>query len=156
MDLIPAAREEEAVRELRTEIEIQASPEKVWGILTDLASYTDWNPFIHRAVGTIALDEQITMYYGTPGTKEGTLHCTVRACVPNQELRWSWRILVPALYTGEHSFVIEPLGAGRVRFVDREVFSGLLSPLFAGQIDTSSRRGFEAMDQALKARAETI
>jgi len=143
------------VKELRTEVEIQASPEKVWGILTDLASYPDWNPFIHRAAGTAALGEQITINYGTPGTKEGTLHCTVRTCDPNRELRWKWQILFPALYTGEHSFVIEPLGADRVRLIDCEVFSGLLTPFFAAQINTSSRRGFEAMNQALKARAET-
>lgn len=41
------------MKELRTEIEIKAPPEKVWEILTDLARYPEWNPFFHHAVGTL-------------------------------------------------------------------------------------------------------
>jgi hypothetical protein len=46
------------------------------------------------------------------------------------------------------------LGPNRVRFVDKEIFSGLLIPLQARDIDTNSRRDFEAMDKALKSRVE--
>jgi len=42
----------------------------------------------------------------------------------------------------------------QTRFVDKEIFNGLLIPLQAKDIDTNSRRDFEAMDKALKARAE--
>jgi hypothetical protein len=46
------------------------------------------------------------------------------------------------------------LGAGRVRFVQEERFSGLLVPLLAKGLDTHTLPGFEAMNRALKARAE--
>ena len=39
------------MKELLTEIVIDASPEKVWKTLTDLDKYPDWNPFICHAVG---------------------------------------------------------------------------------------------------------
>jgi uncharacterized protein YndB with AHSA1/START domain len=32
------------MRELRDEIEIEATPERVWEILTDFAAYPEWNP----------------------------------------------------------------------------------------------------------------
>jgi hypothetical protein len=41
-----------------------------------------------------------------------------------------------------------------VRFIDIEVFTGLLIPFQSKDIDTNSRRVFEAMDRALKQRAE--
>lgn len=82
------------------------------------------------------------------------LHCTVTKVEPNHELRWKYLVMLPVLFQGEHSMIIEPLGEDRVRFVDREVFNGLLVPLQAKDIDTNSKRGFEAMDQALKVRAE--
>ena len=33
-------------KEIRGEIEIMASPQKVWKALTDFEAFTDWNPFI--------------------------------------------------------------------------------------------------------------
>jgi hypothetical protein len=79
---------------------------------------------------------------------------TVLRAEPNRELRWLGRLWLPRLFDGEHVFVIEPLDETRVRFVQREEFNGLLVPLFARSLDTDTRRGFEEMNQALKARAE--
>ena len=142
------------MKELRTEIEIRAAPEKVWQILTDLDKWTEWNPFIHHAVGKAKVGEKVDITFKSV-SKEMTLHCTVLKVEPNRELRWKYHVLLPGLFQGEHSFTIEKMDANRVRFIDREVFNGLLVPLQAKDIDTNSRQGFEAMDKSLKARVET-
>lgn len=142
------------MKELRTEIEIQASPEKVWQVLTDLDRYPEWNPFIHHAIGKAGVGGKVDITFKS-GSKEMTLRCTVIKAEPNKELRWRYHVGLPFLFQGEHSFVIEPVGENRVRFIDREVFTGLLVPLQAKDIDTNSRHGFEKMDQALKERAES-
>jgi len=141
------------MKELRTEIEIQASPEKVWKNLTNLDEYPQWNPFIHHAMGTSKVGEKVDITFRS-GSKEMTLHCTIIKVEPNRELRWKYHVILPALFSGEHSFVIEPIDNNRVRFIDCEIFNGLLVSSQAKDIDTNSRRGFEAMDKALKARAE--
>lgn len=141
------------MKELRTEIEIQASPETVWQILTDLAKYPEWNPLITHAIGKAEVGVRVDITIPS-GSKEMILHCTVIKAEPNRELRWRYHVILPGLFRGEHSFSIEPMGTNRVRFVDREVFNGLLVPLQAKDIDTNSKRGFEEMDKALKARAE--
>jgi hypothetical protein len=141
------------VKELRTEIEIQASPEKAWKILTDLAKWPEWNPFIHHAIGKAEVGEPVDIDF-QPDSKGLKLHCTVVKAKPNRELYWKYHVILPGLFRGEHSFTIEPMGADRVRFIDREIFNGLLVPLQAKDIDTNSRRGFEEMDKALKAKAE--
>ncbi|MBI5565800.1 MAG: SRPBCC domain-containing protein [Chloroflexi bacterium] len=142
------------MKELRTEIEIQASPEQVWQVLTDLNKYPEWNPFIHHASGQARAGDKVDITFRS-GSKEMTLHCTVIKAAPNRELRWKYHVILPAFFQGEHSFLIEPTGDNSVRFIDRETFTGLLIPLQASDIDTHSRRGFEEMDKALKARAET-
>ena len=38
--------------ELRTFVDIHATPERLWHVLTDLPAYAEWNPFITRAEGT--------------------------------------------------------------------------------------------------------
>lgn len=141
------------MKELRTEIEIQATPEKVWQILTDLSRYPEWNPFISPAIGKTEVGEMVDITVPS-GAKKMILHCKVIKAEPNRELCWKYHVLLPGLFGGEHSFTIEPTEANRVRFIDREIFSGLLVPLQAKDIDTKSKRGFEAMDQVLKARAE--
>ena len=141
------------MKELRTEIEIQASPERVWQILTDLAKYPEWNSLITRAIGKAEVGARVDITVPS-GSKEMILHCTVVKAEPNRELCWKYHVILPGLFRGEHSFSIEPTGANQVHFIDREIFDGLLVPLQAKDIDTNSRRGFEGMDRALKARAE--
>lgn len=141
------------MKELRTEIEIQASPERVWQILTDLDGYPGWNPFLFQAIGKAWVGEKVAITYRS-GSKEMTLHCTVIRVEPNKELCWKYHVILPALFSGEHTFSIEPIGDNQIRFVDREIFNGLLVSSQARDIDTNSKQGFEAMDQALKARAE--
>jgi hypothetical protein len=141
------------MRQLCTEIVIQAPAERVWRILADLDRYPEWNPLIRRAIGKAEVGGKVDIAVRS-ASKEMTLHCTVIRADPKRELCWQYHVLHPGLFRGEHSFTIEPVDTDRVRFVDREVFHGLLVPLQAKDIDTNSRRGFEAMDQALKARAE--
>ena len=143
------------MKELRTEIEIHASPEKVWQILTDLDKYPEWNPFIHHAIGKAKTGEKVNITFRS-GSKDMTLHCKVLNVEPNKELCWQYHVLLPGLFSGEHHFIIESMGINDVRFIDCEIFSGLLVPLQAKDIDTNSRRGFEEMDKALKARAERL
>lgn len=39
------------MRELNSEIEIRASAERVWQLLTDFDRYPQWNPFIRSVSG---------------------------------------------------------------------------------------------------------
>ncbi len=79
---------------------------------------------------------------------------TVLACETNRELRWLGRLGIPGLFEGEHSFTLEPIDTGRTRLIQREVFTGVLVPLFARSLDGGTKKGFEAMNLALKERAE--
>jgi hypothetical protein len=62
--------------------------------------------------------------------------------------------LIPGLFTGEHSLVVEALDKRGVRFDQREKFTGLLVPFMAKTSTGIQRAGFEAMNRALKERAE--
>jgi hypothetical protein len=142
------------MRELYSEIEIAASAERVWRLLTDFASYPEWNPFIRRISGEPTTGERLEVRIEPPGGRGMTFRPTVLNAEDNRELRWLGHLLVPGLFDGEHSLVIQPLGENRVRFVQREAFRGLLVPLFARSLNNNTQRGFEEMNRALKGRAE--
>jgi uncharacterized protein YndB with AHSA1/START domain len=43
----------QAMRELRREIDIDAPPPAVWAVLTDIRSYSEWNPFMPHLAGEL-------------------------------------------------------------------------------------------------------
>ena len=142
------------MKELHSEIEIKASAERVWRLLTDFASYPEWNPFIRQISGEPITGERLEVRIEPPGGRGMTFRPTVLNAEDNRELRWLGHLLVPGLFDGEHSLTIQPLEENRVRFVQREGFKGLLVPLFARSLENNTQRGFEEMNRALKERAE--
>ena len=139
---------------LLTSISITAPPNRVWHLLTDFAGYPQWNPFIRRAIGEPMEGAQLEVYFQPSGARGMTFRPCVLKAEQNRELRWLGHFLIPGLFDGEHIFIIEPLEGGSVRFVQREIFTGLLVPLFMRWLEKDTRRGFEEMNRALKLRAE--
>ena len=140
---------------IETSIIIAAPPARVWGVLTDFARFPEWNPFVRSIKGDLAVGSRLDVQIAPQGKKGMRFRPTVRAANANQELRWLGSLLVPGLFDGEHYFVLEPQGSGTTRFVHGERFSGILVGLImsAGMLD-ATRQGFEAMNTALKQRAE--
>ena len=77
------------------------------------------------------MGERLEVNIQPSGASGMTFRPTVLKVEPNRELRWLGHLLISGLFDGEHIFTIEPLGQSRVRFTQREVFTGLLVPLFA-------------------------
>lgn len=143
-----------AIHHLHTEIDIEASAERIWTILVDFASYPQWNPFIRSAVGEPRQGARLRIAVQPSGGKVMRFSPEVLAADPGRELRWVGRFLFPGVFDGEHCFCIEPLSEGKVRFRQSERFSGFLVGLFRTSLDRDTRRGFEEMNHALKLRAE--
>lgn len=141
--------------QLSTEIEIAASAERVWAVLTDFASYPSWNPLIVSLEGALALQARLVARMRPPGSaRTMTFKPHVTALDPNQRFAWFGTLPIPGLFAGEHSFVLTALGPARTRLQHGEQFRGLLVPLLRKSLDGATRAGFVAMNEALKARAE--
>ena len=150
-----ATRTKTYTGKIHTEIEIDASAEKVWRVLTDFAAYPEWNPFVRHVEGEVSVGARLHVYIQPSGGKGMLFRPTVLVAEPNRELRWLGHLWFPGIFDGEHSFSIEPLVEGRVRFVQRERFKGLLVPFLSKMLDGDTRRGFKEMNRALKLRAES-
>ena len=145
------------MKRIITEIEINASPERVWQVLTDFSALSQWNPFLRSAEGKLQVGERLKLYIKGSKGMGMKFKPTVLKADPNVELRWIGRLLIPGIFDGEHYFTMEPVGDGRTLFVQSENFSGLLVPLFAIMgVIKNTRFGFEEMNAALKLRAESL
>ena len=142
------------MKELYSEIEIEATDEQVWQILTNFADFPQWNPFLRRASGEIEVGAKLEVELQPPDGSAMTFKPTLLKVEPNRELRWLGHLIMPGLFDGEHIFTIEPLDTNQVKFVQREEFRGILAALMLRFIGENTRHGFEAMNQALKDEAE--
>jgi hypothetical protein len=142
-------------REIETSIVINAPPSRVWQVLTNFSGFRAWNPFIRSASGPVKEGARLSVEIKPPGKRGMRFRPTVLAVRPEEELRWQGSLLIPGLFNGEHYFLLRPEASASTRFVHGEKFSGFLVRPFArrGMLE-ATREGFEAMNIALKERAE--
>lgn len=142
------------MREVHSEIEINASPEQVWQVLTDFERYNEWNPYIVQASATLAAGQDIRMTLKLYDGKEKSTKRMLTIVKPNQELRWQGFTYFGGLIDREQNFKIEEIETNKVRFSQREQFQGLIVPFIWKNTSVSTRAGFDAMNKALKERVE--
>lgn len=142
--------------EVHTEIDSAAPPERVGAILMDFATYPQWNPFIKAIVGPLQPGAWLAITIQPAGSKPMRFAAKLLAVTPRCELRWRGRLFVPCVLDGEHRLAITPRPDGTTRFSQGERFSGLLVGLMRSGLTRDTQCGFEAMNEALKARAESV
>jgi len=152
LPVLPAPPTGHLAAAVYSQIEIDAPSHRVWDTLVDFDAYPDWNPFIRKIGGAARPGGRLSVAIRPPGRRPMTFRPLVLRAQPHRELRWRGRLLLPALFDGEHIFSIAPLTAARVRFSQRERLSGLLVPLLRPTLLEATRRGFEEMNRALARR----
>lgn len=139
---------------LEHEITITASAERIWAVLTDFASYAQWNPFILQAQGEARVGTDIVLTMQAPGHGVTRVRSKIVVVTPRRELRWRGHLFLPGVFDVEHVFQIEPMDAKLVRLRQYEQIHGVLVP-FVRSILQDSEKGFAAMNEALKMRTES-
>jgi hypothetical protein len=125
----------------------------VWAALLDFEAYPHWNPFITTISGPPVVGGRITVRIEPEGARAMTFKPAVTVCDAAKRLQWHGRLLFPGIFDGLHTFEIEEIGDGSVRFHQSERFMGLAVPLFTA-LFPATLRGFVAMNEALKRLVE--
>ncbi len=140
--------------EIHASVDVASTPEVVWAVLTDFARFRSWNPFIRQAHGTVRVGAVVRVRVRSSIGMPLVFQAKVVHCYPARELRWRGHVVADWLARGEHAFTIESIDRGHVRFAQHEIFTGILPWLAGRLLVRETQRGFEAMNAALKARAE--
>ncbi|MBK9737466.1 MAG: SRPBCC domain-containing protein [Saprospiraceae bacterium] len=141
-------------KEIRAEIVVNATPEKIWSILTNFDNYPNWNPFIKSIKGDVKIGNKITARIEPPEASGMTFKPKVLTFETNKEFSWLGHLLFKGLFDGAHKFELNDNGNGTTTFIQSEKFDGILLPLFKNMLENNTKRGFEAMNKKLKELAE--
>jgi hypothetical protein len=144
--------------EVSTSIEIAASPENVWAVLADLASYPQWHPVFRSVTGQLAPGSKLTIQTVVPATGHPmTVRVKVLTVEPGTELRWASKLL--GITISKRRFLLSPSGGGTL-LVQASTYRGLggASKGFRGgrivNVIGSIQGTFEAINEAIKEQAE--
>lgn len=139
-------------RFIETEVTIAAPRSRVWAILMDFERYPDWNPFILSIKGEARVGETLEVVIQPPGHKASTFVPRILALEKERRFQWRGSLPIPGLFVGTHQFDLADASGG-TRFVQSEIFTGLLVPL-VGSVLAATEQGFHNMNKALGVRAE--
>ena len=134
--------------------DIAAPVQVVWAHLSAVSEYAEWNPFITTFRGELTQGGRVEVRIQPPGGRPMSFRPTITEVEPGKRLEWLGRLVLPGIFDGRHSFQLEALANGRTRLTQAEQFNGILVPLM-GAVLGRTRAGFEAMNHALRVRAES-
>ena len=109
---------------------IQASPEKIWSLLTDAAGFPRWNSTVTSIEGQIAEGQKLKLKVPSAPTRVFTP--TVTAVSAGRSMIWSDGMA--PMFKGVRTFELTPNGDGSTDFSMKEEFSGLMLPMIKGSL----------------------
>ena len=112
-------------RQTSVALDIAASPETIWKLLTSGASFPSWNSTVIELTGTIASGEKIVLRSTLAPDRKFKLK--VKEFEPHQRLTWGDAM-------GTRVFTLTPKSNGLTRFSMSETIGGPVFPLFAKMI----------------------
>jgi hypothetical protein len=108
----------------RVEINILATPHRIWILLTDTPGFPRWNSTVTGIEGEIRKGGKLRLH--VPGT-DRAFTPTVSGFVANERMTWSGGFA--PMFRGVRTFELKPRSDGSTDFVMQERFSGLMLPL---------------------------
>lgn len=142
------------MQEVRTDIEINAPPEKIWEVLIDFERYDEWNP-VMEIEGSPTEGTRLDLTLTYPNQSPTKIRPKVATVNEPSEFRWEGQLFIPHLYDVEHKFVLESFDQGtRTRFIHSESFRGIAVRLINRIMGADIQEGFEQMNASLKQRVE--
>ncbi len=142
---------------IRHALEIEGSAEATWGVLSDLARYPEWNPYVLALEGELAPGGTLRVTISQENWPEPlVVEPTVVRAEPGRVLHWRGRAGEGGLLDTDHVFEIQPVDATRIRFDHFEEFRGRLAEKMDEEMRGFTRRAFQAMNEALAGRVRAL
>lgn len=140
--------------EVRTEIQIAASPSVVWNILIDFNHWQEWNPTVSQASGAATLGSKLHFTMQCEGPRNGAKYSPIVTKIEEaKSLHWHAKMLTDSLMGNDKVFELKEVSDGTL-LIHKEIFSGLLTKLFWSKMSPGIPPMLELMNSALKKKSE--
>ena len=136
-------------------IQIDAPIDFVWGVLTDVEKYGEWNPFTPRARTDFKIGSPAHLLVRMGPTKFRITE-TVCAFEKPRLVAWSRKFGASWFLFVVREQHLEPISDTSCSYHNVDLLSGVFSSIVSLLFGGYMRRGFSDVGVALKLRAETL
>lgn len=137
-------------------VEIEAPSELVWEVITDLASYGEWNPFVVECRSTLEVGASIEMRVQLFKAFAQPQRETIFEHVAGERLCYGLPSMPLGSLASRRRHEVEPISDGRTHYHSHFQLDGWLASVTRAILGRKLERGFASMTQAIKDRAETL
>ena len=135
-------------------IAIEASAEQVWAVLTDLASYPNWNRYASAAVGELRVGAEVEIIVPRGKAKPGPVNNRVTELVANERLCWRSLSWYRFIAYGVRCRVLEPQPDGSTIFREVETMYGVMAGTIKRSMGQELLQGLQRECDSLKEEVE--
>ena len=136
-------------------LDIDAPPAVVWEVLTDLARYREWNPFVIGCRSTLVPGEPIDLLVKLRAKPQNQREWMIEN-VAGKRFAYRMKPFPLGALSSRRSHELEELRDGRTRYRSHMQLSGWLMPLVRALLGKDLERGFSEMSAAVRARSEQL
>lgn len=135
---------------------VQAPAEILWEVISDFATWGDWNPVHPRIEGALRIGTPLNVEVVLGGDAPAkVVEAVVQDWVPYEQLHWRTKRL-RGFVTAIRYIEIENMGPANATFSNGELFIGPLVRLVSRDERRRLRAAYTRMGEAVRERAEAI
>lgn len=150
---VELSKNKEGNRCIHTEIIIDASPEQVWGVLTDTKSYFNWARFIKNIDGEIKNKSNIAAHF-VVNEKKNKVNKIEHVIFVEEGKEFSWQDKFAMGMEDHHRFIVEPTKDGKTRFIQSDLVRGGFAWLIGKSVMKFEEKNYPVFNKSLKAEVE--
>lgn len=135
---------------LYTEIDINASKQRVWQVLFQKERWKHWNTFLYDCDSNVPFQQGQEVFLSLrrlPDEEEKEFTPLVTRVKP--DICLSWVSSIPG-FKSESVFELQEIGVRRTKYVHKNYYSGILARVFLPFIRDDEQRGIQRMARELK------
>jgi uncharacterized protein YndB with AHSA1/START domain len=136
-------------------LDINASAEQVWQVLTDFPRFPEWNPFVVRCQSTLKPGEAYDMHVKLMAKPQHQVEWIVEH-VPGRKYAYGMKPFPLGALRSYRSHEVVPADAGRARYTSYWRLEGWMMPLVRALMGSRIETGMRGMWEGLQKRSEQL
>jgi uncharacterized protein YndB with AHSA1/START domain len=137
-------------------LEIDAPIATVWAVITDMADYSEWNPFVESCRSTLVVGEPIDMRVRMFEGFAQSQREFIQEHVPGQRLCYGLAPMPLGALASRRCHEVTSIASDRTHYRSHFELSGWLAPVVRALLGRRLEHGFQSMSEAIGERAKFL